>query len=141
MFRAYRVIFILLFLTCTISLAFPFYTPLGNPSEADIIRGLELLQFSPVGWVSVIAPILLWCVAFVLRSRVVKESFGVLLLLFAPVCHIHAMGEAYRELCSAVDTHVTLCPAATVYFITLVMLGLACIVNIRNTYRKGEERC
>lgn len=108
--KLFNVISVLLSIAAFISLALPFYSSHVTEGEAYnmVIKGYNLVEFSPLGSVVLISPILLIGLVFS-KLQNNHKTIGILSLL--PITAIalnHSCSAAYRWMTEQTSSHILL---------------------------------
>lgn len=62
----------------------------GGESYTAIVRGYNLMEFSPWGVIPLMTPLLIFLIVFGKQSRAVKEAELLLLLVISMICYVHS---------------------------------------------------
>ena len=97
--------------------------------DTILIRGFNLMEFSALGCVPVLAPPLLLFIIFSSLERKIKEVGIVVFLLLVAICYCHGFIEAREWLMDTSNTRIIYHPCAMLFPMTILLEGIIWIVE------------
>lgn len=109
---------------------FPFLTEYSGGEESCtlIIRGFNLMEFSALGVIPILAPLLIPVILYGNQGKAAKERTLILLLLGNMLCYVHSFNAAKAWLENVGDSLISYYPTTIIYpvcFILVIILPKA----------------
>ncbi len=94
-----------------------------------IVRGFNLMEFSSLGCVPILAPAILLFTIFGTQDETVKELSIIISLVLVAVCYCHSFITAREWLMGISEARVTYHPCAILFPLALLLIGTTWLIK------------
>lgn len=119
---------------------FPFMSAHSGDEESGtlIVRGFNLMEFSALGVIPILAPLVIPVILYGNQSKAAKERGLILLLLGNMLCYVHSFNAAKEWLENVGDSLISYYPTTIIYPVCFILvLILAKIFEIQKARNKN----
>lgn len=109
--------------------------------DTILVRGFNLMEFSVLGCVPVLAPILLIFVVLGCQERKVKELCVIAMLLLTVICYSHGFIAAQEWLLEASEASITYHPCILFFPMSILLEGVTWLTKILCLDRYDSITC
>lgn len=139
-----RRLFDILIATCFFAAVMASTQPLLSTKagyDTILVRGFNLMEFSALGCVPVLAPVLILFIIFGSQGRKVKEMCLVAFMLFIAICYCHGFIAAREWLMEASEARIIYHPCTLLFPMAVLLEGLMWIVKTLSLDRYDSITC